>query len=350
VGVGKITASDLDALVRECDRLGGLGSQATRAFLSDLDLQIETVVDQALDPFGEEYFQQQVDVYREIAGRDLDQSKGEQCPVDVETNVLACNPYNNSDIRFIAKHARTIQTCLALADLPPGASVLDMGCGWGLSSEVMAFAGARVTAVDINPSFVELVGRRATRLGLPIEAIVSEFDTYVDSRQYDLLFFYECLHHSLKPWETIARLAPLVKPHGKIVWAGEPVNDYWWRNWGLRLDCDSIYCMRKFGWWESGWTADFLTRCFARSGFEQTVFPDIGLDNGHVGFAVRSEYAEQIRPDLTVAKASASGAQLLRREIDDLHSHIAGMTSSLSWKASSPIRVMGQLARRLYGR
>ena len=345
MGGGRIRPSELDALVRECDRLGGLGTPAAKAFLSDLDLVLDTAVDQTLDPFGEDYFEQQVKLYCEIAGRDLDQSEGEQMPVDVETNVMACNPYNNPDIRFIAKHARTVQTCLALADLPPGAAVLDMGCGWGLSSEVIAFTGARVTAVDINPAFVELVRRRAARLGLPIEAVEAEFDTYTDARRYDLLFFYECLHHSLKPWETIARLAPLVKPEGKIVWAGEPVNRIWWRNWGLRLDCDSVYCMRKFGWWESGWTPEFLTECFARCGFAQTVFPDIGLDNGAVGFAVRAEHAERIGPDLTVARG-ADG----RREIDDLHRHIGGMTSSLSWRASAPLRAMGQLARRLFER
>ncbi|MBU6296156.1 MAG: methyltransferase domain-containing protein, partial [Planctomycetes bacterium] len=47
------------------------------------------------------------------------------------------------------------------ANLPPGASILDMGCGWGLSSEAMAFSGASVTAVDINPQFVELIEKRA---------------------------------------------------------------------------------------------------------------------------------------------------------------------------------------------
>jgi len=348
MGVGVIRASDLNALVAECDRLGGLGTPATRAYLSDFRFVPETCVDQSLDPFSEEYFRQQEALYREIAGRDLNQAEGERTPLDVTAHAAACNPYNNPDIRFIARHARAIQTCLVVADLPPGAAALDLGCGWGLSSEMMAFAGARVTAVDINPPFVELVRRRAARLGLPIEAVESDFDSYSDDRRYDLVLFYECLHHSLRPWVTLARIGPLVKPGGKIVWAGEPVNTIWWADWGLRLDHDSVYCMRKYGWWESGWSAEFLARCFARAGFAMTVVPGVGLDGTPVGFAVRTEDAERVRPDRSVAAAQdelAAG----REQVEALHRHVAAMESSLSWRLAAPVRALGRLSRRLRG-
>jgi SAM-dependent methyltransferase len=235
-----------------------------------------------------------------------------------------------------------------IADLPPAATVLDLGCGWGLSSEMMAFAGARVTAVDINPPFVELVRRRAARLGLPIEVVESDFDSYDDDRQYDMVLFYECLHHSLRPWVTLDRIGQLVKPGGKIMWAGEPVNQYWWANWGLRLDCDSVYCMRKFGWWESGWSAEFLTRCFARSGFTLTVIPEVGLDGGSVGFAVRATDASRVQPDMSVYGSQVKLADC-RREIEQLHQHVADMQSSLSWRMGAPIRTLGRLYRQLRG-
>ena len=339
MSVGKISAADLDCMVAECDRLGGLGTPATKNYLSDFDLVLETQVDQGLDPFSDEYFQQQVTLYREIAGRELNQTEGERTPVDVATHAMACNPYNNPDIRFIARHSRAIQTCLVVADLPPAATVLDMGCGWGLSSEMMAFSGASVTAVDINPLFVDLVRRRAARLGLPIVGVESEFDTYDDDRRYDLVLFYESLHHGLRPWATLARIAPLVKPGGRIMWAGEPVNTFWWADWGLRLDHDSVYCMRKFGWWESGWSVEFLAECFARCGFIMTAIPGIGLDGGPVGFAVRTEDAERVRPDLSVSQASC------REEIAALHRHVADMESSLSWRVGGPIRALGRFWR-----
>ncbi|MGL4421462.1 MAG: class I SAM-dependent methyltransferase, partial [Gemmataceae bacterium] len=322
---------------------------ATTAYLADFQYQPETPVDQSLDPFSEDYFQQQLALYREIAGRDLNQAEGERTPLDVPAHVRAANPYNRTDIRFLSRHARAIQTCLMVADLPPAATILDLGCGWGLSSEMMAFAGASVTAVDINPPFVELVRQRAARLGLPIDVVQSNFDDYEDDRQYDMVFFYECLHHSLRPWVTLARVTRFVKPGGKIVWGGEPVNRHWWANWGLRLDKDSVYCMRKFGWWESGWTIEFLAQCFARVGFTLTVVPEVGLDGTPVGFAVRAEDANRIRPDPTVVGPQTK-LFAAEQHIELLHRHINEMRSSLSWRVAAPIRALGQWSRRWRGR
>ena len=115
--------------------------------------------------------------------RDLDQDVGEQAAVDVETNSLAANPYNSGDVKNISSHAKTITTVLSLAGIPSDAKVLDLGAGWGLSSEIMAFCGAKVTAVDINPLFVDLITRRAANKQLPITARLSNFDEYEDAER-----------------------------------------------------------------------------------------------------------------------------------------------------------------------
>ena len=36
-----------------------------------------------------------------------------------------------------------------------------------------------------------------------------------------------------------------------------------WPSWGLRVDQESLYCTRKFGWFESGWTDTFIMSCIA---------------------------------------------------------------------------------------
>lgn len=294
-----VHARDLDHFVAECDRLGDPNAPACAAYIRDFALAFDTSVDQNLDPFSGEYFAQMVTLYEEISGRKLDQSKGEMTPINVATHAAAVSPYNSTDTRFLTKHNRAVVTALMVANLPPGAEVLDAGCGWGLSSEAMAFSGARVTALDINPLFVELVRTRAARLGLPIDAVQAEFDQYRTDKRFDLLLFYECLHHSVKPWETLAHLGQFVKPGGKVVFAGEPINAIWWRHWGIRLDALSVYCIRKFGWFESGWTREFVTRCFARAGFDLTLYPNIGLCGGEVGYATRTGEAAASGPDLS---------------------------------------------------
>lgn len=288
MGVGQVSTGDLDDFVEECDRLGGIAHPEARSFVADFSLDFDTAVDTGLDPFSSAYAEQQVALYTEIARRPLDQNANELLSFDVEPLARAANPYASNDVRFISRQVRAIQTCVMMAHLPPCARVLDMGSGWGLSSEAIAFTGAQVTAVDINPLFVELVRGRAERLGLPIDAHVGTFDSFQDDRTFDMLFFYECLHHSTDVVRTLSHLAPLVAPDGKIVFGGEPINQHWWPGWGLRLDPESVYCMRKHGWWESGWSEPHIVQCFARAGWDLQMFPHVGLDNGSVGIATRT--------------------------------------------------------------
>jgi SAM-dependent methyltransferase len=155
-----------------------------------------------------------------------------------------------------------------------------MGCGWGLSSEVAAYLGLQVSAVDINPFFVDLVNKRAERLGYNIVASVSPFHEYFANNAYDAILFYESLHHALLPWAVIRNLTRYLKPGGSVALAGEPINDYWWKYWGIRLDALSIYCIRKFGWFESGWSLPFITNALNRAGLRTKIYcdpdPEIG--------------------------------------------------------------------------
>jgi SAM-dependent methyltransferase len=296
---GKVYARELDEFVAWCDRLGGIADPKARKWTRNFSVVFDTAVDTCADPFSAAYWDSQRKLYAELSGRIVNQEKSELTPIDVDLHLQAINPYNSNDPQFIARHKRAVLNAFLLAGPEPCMSVLDLGCGWGLTSEAMAYCGAQVTAVDINPQFVELVGSRARRLGLPIAAEKASFDDFESDQRFDLIFFYESLHHSLKPWETIRYVAQFLKPRGRVVWAGEPVNDIWWKSWGMRLDAESVYVMRKFGWWESGWSTSFITDCFSKAGMTLTVIPGVGLDGGPIGFAVRSEENDAVKPDLS---------------------------------------------------
>jgi SAM-dependent methyltransferase len=156
-----------------------------------------------------------------------------------------------------------------------------MGCGWGLSSELAAYLGLQVSAVDINPFFVDLVTKRAERLGYNIVASLSNFHQYFTNNAYDAILFYDSLHHALLPWEVIRHLIRYLKPGGSVALAGEPINEYWWKYWGIRLDALSIYCIRKFGWFESGWSLPFITKTLNRVGLRTNIYPDSDPDIGY---------------------------------------------------------------------
>ncbi len=166
-----------------------------------------------------------------MSNRDLDQEKHEFSDFDIESSVGGQNPYGYRSPRFLAEHVKAVSEAIALADLDDGPLVLDTGSGWGLSSEILAFTGCSVTAVDINHRFVELIRRRSERRGLEIEAIRSSFDEFQTEKQFDAIFLYKCLHHATQPWELLKRCSSWIKDGGKLIVSGEPINDIWWKTW-----------------------------------------------------------------------------------------------------------------------
>ena len=75
-----------------------------------------------------------------------------------------------------------------------------------------------------------------------------------------------------------------MKPGGVIGFVGEPINDHWWKHWGLRLDEEPLFVARSHGWFESGWTLEFITDCFERNGFILDMFKG-GFAGGDIGIA-----------------------------------------------------------------
>lgn len=277
---GEHTAVALDAFVAETDRRGHIGSADVEAYWAGVAYQRSTRVNESLDPYSSEYVEQQLALYRELSGRNLDQTTNELTEFTLRDHVVAANPYAHQAPVMIGIHLARLSHALMHSKLQIGDHLLDMGCGWGLSSEIFAYSGLRVTALDINPRFVELVEARAREKNLPIQAIQGTFEK-VPPGPFDAVAYYECLHHAVKPWETLTAVAGSLRLGGKLLLAGEPINEMW-RHWGLRTDPLSIYCIRKFGWFESGWSIQFLCDCIEKCGFKITHCTNEGLQIGWV--------------------------------------------------------------------
>lgn len=83
---------------------------------------------------------------------------------------------------FVATHAEvyvpsddTLLLARAVhAEVRPGQSFLEVGCGAGFVAMVAARAGAHVTATDLNPHAVELARHNARQNGLRVEAVQAD--------------------------------------------------------------------------------------------------------------------------------------------------------------------------------
>jgi SAM-dependent methyltransferase len=301
----KLHTCDLDEFVNfidlECK--GNIFHPKVREKYTPISLVHRTPVDESIDPFSEEYFSAQLALYKEISGRPLNQWTGELHPADIETLLNCANPQGIRDVGHLSESVRAVSTMLSLCCFGEDAKVLDMGAGHGMSSEVYAFCGGYVHAVDIDPLLSELAQRRAHHRSLRITRSVLNFDSIdaLENGFYDGAFFFQSLHHALRPWDLIAQLKLKLTDKGIIAFTGEPVQSQW-KHWGLRRDEASLYVARKYGWFESGWSQEFITSCFARNGLKLIL-----LTGGHAGGLMGIASKDVERHDQILAKAKTLG-------------------------------------------
>lgn len=99
-----------------------------------------------------------------------------------------------------------------------GAEAVDIGCGGGLLAESLARAGARVTAIDLSPSMIDVARLHAAGEGLKIDYRLQSVEALRESRTggFDIVTCMEMLEHVPTPADTVQTLADLVRPGGSI--------------------------------------------------------------------------------------------------------------------------------------
>jgi SAM-dependent methyltransferase len=98
-----------------------------------------------------------------------------------------------------------------LALLPPGGSVLELGCGAGNHSAEMLASGFKVRPTDGSPEMAEIASRR---LGHPVEAML--FDGLNEHEAYDGVWASACLLHVPRDElaDILGRIRRALKPEG----------------------------------------------------------------------------------------------------------------------------------------
>jgi SAM-dependent methyltransferase len=126
-----------------------------------------------------------------------------------------------------AFYNRLIDRCQRRALRPwlqvsPGMRVLDIGCGIGRWSRVLAARGASVTGVDLSPTMIEEAQRRAAASGLATRCrfIVQDLSVLEIGERFDLILCVTVLQHLLDPGAlraAIERMARHLAPGGRLV-------------------------------------------------------------------------------------------------------------------------------------
>jgi len=106
--------------------------------------------------------------------------------------------------------------------LPPGGSALDVGCGVGRWSRLLAARGALVTGVDLSPTMILQAERRAAAAGLRTRCrfLVQDLAQLDTGRRHDLVLSVTVLQHILDLAalrRALQRMALHLAPDGRMV-------------------------------------------------------------------------------------------------------------------------------------
>jgi tellurite methyltransferase len=88
----------------------------------------------------------------------------------------------------------SVQLVEVAVKLPPGAKVLDLGCGDGRNALYFAERGFAVTAVDVSEAAINAVQRFARARDLTVATSIQDMRHYVPDSAFDLIIAEGCLH------------------------------------------------------------------------------------------------------------------------------------------------------------
>ncbi len=100
------------------------------------------------------------------------------------------------------------------ANLAPGVTALELGCGTGLFTQMFAATGATIHANDISAELLEI----AAKQNPGVKFIHSRFEDIPATMQYDAIIGSSVLHH-LEIAPSLAKSYELLKPGGVIAFA-----------------------------------------------------------------------------------------------------------------------------------
>ncbi|HEY1517689.1 MAG TPA: class I SAM-dependent methyltransferase [Solirubrobacteraceae bacterium] len=102
---------------------------------------------------------------------------------------------------------------------------LEVGAGTGYFSLNLLRAGVvrEATCTDISPGMVRTLATNAERLGLPVKVLRADAESlpFAD-RSFDLVLGHAVLHHLPDLERAFAEFHRVLRPGGRIVFAGEP--------------------------------------------------------------------------------------------------------------------------------
>lgn len=252
------TLDELDEILARLDVAQSISDDELRKLFSTFRMEFNTQIPN--DPYSDEYAKTQFDLYHKIAGKhySVDNEKSE---FDLGAAVVRPYPYFTGSCETVGNHLAAIAHVIRSLKLKPGSKIIEFGPGWGNLTLILAMMAFDVTAVDIEQNFCDLISKRAEQAGVNIRVVNADFSWIEQiTEPVDAILFFESFHHSSDHLRVIKALDKAIKDNGKVYFAAEPITKTFPIPWGIRLDGESLWAIRKNGWLELGFSEQYFLR------------------------------------------------------------------------------------------
>jgi 2-polyprenyl-3-methyl-5-hydroxy-6-metoxy-1,4-benzoquinol methylase len=113
------------------------------------------------------------------------------------------------------------------------ATILDIGCGTGSLSVVLAELGHQVTGIDLSPAMISLARTKAATFGFQVTFhVMDAASPQLPPEQFDTIVCRHLLWTLPEPKAVLQRWAELLKPKGRFIL----IEGYWESGVGLRAN------------------------------------------------------------------------------------------------------------------
>lgn len=117
----------------------------------------------------------------------------------------------------LVSDAAALSRLVAFAALPPGASVLDAGCGPGVVAEAFLAAGHPLTGIDLSAEMISRARARCARFGERARFERGPVDALPADAAFDAAVSRLVIHHVKDPLSFLGAQVSRVRPGGVVV-------------------------------------------------------------------------------------------------------------------------------------
>lgn len=251
--------ADLDAEIVEIDKALAISDDEGRRRMAKIHYVLKGNFPD--DPYSPEYAAAQMEMYYALSGRRSYQPEvNERSVLDLEWLKRWYYPYGTRSPTTVGEQLIAQGFIIRAMNLPPGARVVEFGPGAGNLTLHLAQMGYQVTAVEIDPNWAELIRYRARTLGVEVTVVQQDMLAFQPTEPYNAAVFFESFHHCVDHLRMLRNLYDMIAPGGLVAFAGEPIADFP-HPWGfVRPDGQTLWSIRKFGWFELGFDTSYFLR------------------------------------------------------------------------------------------